>query len=208
MALTPRIAAPRLATLPLLLALAACGQTPVAEALRMASAPATPVADAPVEQGPSLLLQGPRQVVLVPVSGAGSRQVWRGPGNVALATEGARVVGTAGLAQMVMATRFDGPDPLEDARALTGREARSRRTVDLAGADRDAGSMRFGVLLDCTLRGRAEGGWLAIEERCASDEVASFTNRFWADPATGVVWRSEQWAGDAIAPLSVQLRGS
>jgi hypothetical protein len=202
MALATRIAA--LLALP---ALAACGQTPAAEALRMATERPAPAAEAPVEQGPSLLLQGPRQLVLVPVSGAGARQVWRGPGNVALATEGARVVGTAGLAQMVMATRFDGPDPLEDARALTGREARSRRTVDLAGADRDAGSMRFGVMLDCTLRGRAEGGWLVIEERCTSDEVSSFTNRFWADPATGVIWRSEQWAGDEIARLSVQLRG-
>jgi hypothetical protein len=200
--------ATRLAALLPLLALAACGQTPAAEALRMATVPAAPVAEPPAEQGPSLLLQGPRQVVLVPAAGAGARQVWRGPGNVALATDGARVVATAGLAQMVMATRFDGHDPLEDARALAGREARARRTVDLAGTDRDAGSMRFGLVLDCTLRGRAEGGWLVIEERCASDEVASFTNRFWADPATGIVWRSEQWAGDGVAMLSVQLRGT
>jgi hypothetical protein len=190
-----------------LMLLAACGQTPAGEALRMATVVPATEAEARAEQGPSLLLQGPRQVVLVPAAGAGARQVWRGPGNVALATDGARVVATAGLSQMVMATRFDGPDPLEDARALAGQEARARRTIDLAGSDRDPASMRFGLVVDCTLRGRAEGGWILVEERCAGD-VAGFTNRFWADPATGIVWRSEQWAGDGVAMLSVQRRGT
>jgi hypothetical protein len=196
----------RLTALLLLPLLAACGQTPAAEALRMTTARPQAATAAPV-QGPSLLLQGPRLAVLVPASGTGTRQVWRGDDNIALATDGARVVGTAGLQQTVMATRFDGPDPLEDARALAGREAPARRTVDLAGSDRDAGSMRFGVVLDCVLRGRADAGWLLVEERCAG-AVPSFTNRFWADPATGVVWRSEQWAGDGVGMLSLQLRGS
>jgi hypothetical protein len=196
----------RLTALLLLPLLAACGQTPAAEALRMGTArPA--VAEAAPVQGPSLLLQGPRQAVLVPASGTGTRQVWRGEGNVALATDGPRVVATAGLAQAVMATRFDGPDPLKDVRALTGREAAARRTVDLAGSDREAASMRFGIVLDCVLRARPDAGWLLVEERCAG-AVPSFTNRFWADPATGVVWRSEQWAGDGVGMLSLQLRGS
>jgi hypothetical protein len=145
-------------------------------------------------------------VVLLPASGGGARQVWRGPGQVALATDGARVVGTAGLAQMVMTTRFDGPDPLEDARALVGQQARARRTIDLAGGNRDPGSMRFGLVVDCVLRGRAEGGWIVVEERCGG-HVAAFTNRFWADPATGIVWRSEQWAGDGIPMLRLQRQG-
>jgi hypothetical protein len=195
-----------LGVLHLLVLLAACGQTPAGEALRMATEAPAEAPEARAEQGPSLLLQGPRQVVLVPASGSGARQVWRGPGQVALATDGARVVGTAGLAQMVMATRFDGADPLEDVRALSGQEARARRTIDLAGPDRDPGSMRFGLVVDCTLRGRAEAGWVVVEERCDGD-VASFTNRFWADPATGIVWRSEQWAGDGVPMLTVQRRG-
>lgn len=157
--------------------------------------------------GPSLLLEGPRRVVLVPVSGNGARQIWRGPGQIALATEGPRVVGTAGLGQMVMATRLDDPDPLEDARALLGRDARARRTIDLAAGDRDPASMRFGLVVDCALRGRAEAGWILVEERCAG-EVAAFTNRFWADRATGIVWRSEQWAGDATPLLRLYRRGT
>jgi hypothetical protein len=108
---------------------------------------------------------------------------------------------------MVMTTRFDGPDPLEDARALVGRDARAGRTIDLAGGDRDPASMRFGLVVECALRGRLEGGWIVVEERCGGD-VAAFTNRFWADPATGIVWRSEQWGGDGIPTLRLQRRGS
>ena len=190
-----------------LLLLSACGQTPAGDGPRRAAgSPPQPVAE-PAAQGPSLLLEGPRRVALVPISGSGARQVWRGPGQVALATDGARVVGTAGLGQMVMATRFDGPDPIEDARALVGRDARAVRTIDLAGGDRDPASMRFGLVVECALRGRAESGWIVIEERCGGD-VAAFTNRFWADPATGIVWRSEQWAGDGIPMLRLQRQGS
>ena len=186
-----------------LLLLSACGPTPAGDVLRPAGAPA---AEPVLGQGPSLLLTAPRQASLAPIGAAGARQLWRGAGNIAMQTDGARVVATAGLAQSVMATRLDGPDPLEDPRALVGREATARRTVDLAGADRDPASMRFGLTLECVLRGRAEGGWILVEERCGGD-VAAFTNRFWAEPATGLVRRSEQWAGDAIAPLALQWRG-
>lgn len=192
-----------------LLLLSACA-TPAEQASPMAGPPSGPAAQLTPGQGMALLLGGPRQAVMTPVaapmSAPGARQIWRGPGHIALQTEGARVVATAGFAQSVMATRLDGPDPLDDPRALVGREAAARRTVDLAGADRDPASMRFGLTLDCVLRGRAERGWIWVEERCAGD-VAPFTNRFWADPATGTIWRSEQWAGDGIGLLSLQLRG-
>lgn len=146
-------------------------------------------------------------MVLQPVSEAGGRRLWRGSDNVAIATEGARVVATAGLPQMVVTTRFDGPDPLADPRALVGRQASLRRVVDLSGATRDPAGMRFGLALDCVLRGQADGEWILVEERCAGGGVA-FTNRFWAVAATGTVIRSEQWAGEAIGMLSLQMPGA
>jgi hypothetical protein len=66
----------------------------------------------------------------------GQRRLWRAAGGVVVATDGARVVATSGLPQMVMATRFDGPDPLEDPKSLIGRSAEARRLVDIAGAAR------------------------------------------------------------------------
>lgn len=205
--------AARLSALALLLGapLGGCGETPAALALGAvlpgvavpgsalpAPAPALP------EGGPALVLLGPRRAVLLPASGSGARRIWRGEDNIALATEGARVVATAGLPRMVMATRFDGPDPLEDPRALLGREAAARRTLDLAGPGRDPAAMRFGVALDCTLAGRMEAGWLLVEERCTGEGLA-FTNRFQADPRSGAVRRSTQWAGEGIGPLEIQV---
>lgn len=199
--------APRLAVLLLALAapLAACGDTPAGQALR-GVAPGT-VAPAPVPvEGPALLLLTPRRATLLPVGEGGTRRLWRGEANLALATEGARVVATAGLAQMLMSTRFEGADPLEDPRALLGRQAVARRTVDLSGADRDPRGMRFGLRLDCTLRGQAEGGWIVVDERCVGERVA-FTNRFWAVPETGAVMQSTQWVGEGIGMLTIRMQG-
>jgi|GEM_PF-6903558 len=156
-------------------------------------------------QGPALVLTAPRQVVLTPVSESGARRLWRGEGGVAVATDGPRVVATAGLGPVLMATRLDGPDPLSDPRALLGREATARRTVDLGAAGGDPNAMRFGLVLECRLGGRMDGAWLLVEERCAVDG-RGVVNRFWSDPATGAVRRSEQWAGDA--PLVIEAVGS
>jgi len=164
--------------------------------------PAAPADPAPTT-GDALVLLAPRQVTLMPVAEAGARRLWRG-GGVALETEGARVVAAAGLGPVLTATRFDTPDPLRDPRALVGREVPARRAVDLSGADREPGSMRFGVALDCTLRGREEAGAILVEERCVGEGVG-FTNRFRADAATGRIDGSEQWVGNGIAPLV--LRG-
>jgi hypothetical protein len=188
----------------LLLALpAGCGDTPAAQALRRVQ-PAPVVVQV---QGPALVLLAPRRAVLQQVSGAGPRRLWRGiEASIAIATEGARVVGTAGFRQIVMATRFEGADPLDDPRALVGREAFARRSVDLAGEDRDPAGMRFGVQLECALRGREEAEWIVVEERCTGGG-AGFTNRFWVDPVAAAVLRSEQWAGDETGLLTVEYRG-
>lgn len=187
----------------LLLPLAGCGDSTTAEALR-AFRSAPPIEVASVE-GPALLVLAPRRATLMPVSGTGQRRLWRGDGGIAVATEGARVVGTAGFSQIVMGTRFEGPDPLEDPRALLGRDATARRTVDLATSDRDPSSMHFGLVLDCSLRATGQGEWIEVEERCPLSS-GTVTNRFWADAETGVVWRSEQWAGEGVV-LSIQMQG-
>jgi hypothetical protein len=183
--------------------LGACGDTPAGQALRRAAPEAAP---APV-QGPHLLLIAPRHAVLLPVGGGGPRTIWRGEaGNVAIATEGPRIVVTAGLRQMLMATRFEGPDPLEQPLALRGTQAFARRSVDLAADERDPATMRFGVALDCRLSGRDEAGWVVVEERCTGGG-APFTNRFWVQPESGAVLRSEQWAGEETGMLTVEMRG-
>jgi hypothetical protein len=190
--------------LSLLALLGGCGDTPAAQALRRGTPTALPVP----AQGPYVLLIAPRRAVLLPVSGSGARHIWRGEAsNVAVATEGARVIATAGFRQMVMATRFEGPDPLERPLALRGTEAFARRSVDLAANERDPATMRFGVALECRLTSRDEAGWLMVEERCTGGGAGAFTNLFWVQPESGAVLRSQQWVGDEVDMLTLEFHG-
>lgn len=190
-------------TLGLALLLAGCGDTPSADLLRRPTPPPASIA----VQGPALLVsQGRQSSVLMPVQQSGGRMLWRGEGGVALATEGARIVGTAGFGQMLTAARAEGTDPLDEPRALSGRSATARRTLDLAGAGREAESMVFGLALDCALHGEVQAGVLVVQERCTGREVA-FANRFWFDAATGQPLHSEQWVGTETPPLSIEWRG-
>jgi hypothetical protein len=120
-----------------------------------------------------------------------------------MGTDGARVVAMAGLSTWVAATRFDGPDPLASATALLDGPATARRLVDLMTGARDPQRMRFGISLECHLRAARAEDALYVEERCGGG--ARFVNRFWADPATGAVWRSEQWGGSDGRMMTVEV---
>ncbi|MBS7809796.1 YjbF family lipoprotein [Roseococcus pinisoli] len=136
----------------------------------------------------------------------GDRRLWRAPGGVVIATDGPRVVATAGLPQIVMATRIDGTDPLDDARPLLERSAEARRLVDIAGASRAPETMRFGLAFDCRLRGDlTEEGLILVVERCRIPGLSPVTNRFWASPETGQVNFAEQWVGPGMGPLSLDF---
>ena len=140
------------------------------------------------------------------------RRLWRTEDNFALATDGARVVATSGQPQMLMATHFDGPDPLAAPEALLEREAPARRLVDLATAARDPAGMRFGLEITCRLgaapAGEAAPGVLEVEERCRGPApIGAFTNRFAVRRADGAVLRSEQWIGPGLPMLVLEAVG-
>lgn len=153
------------------------------------------------------LALGRRRASAVLIQQQGTRRMWRAPGGVVVATDGARVVGTAGLPQMVTATRFDGPDPLTDPRALLTRTAETRRLVDVSGASRDPSTMRFGLSFDCRLRAaETEDGYILVEERCRVPGLSPVVNRFWAERESGAVGYAEQWIGPGIGPLALDFQ--
>ena len=195
-----------------LLALAACadgsgfaGFLPGGEPDRLAIAE---IESAEAEESGEVLrlALGRRRATAALIQQQGSRRMWRAPGGVIVATDGARVVGTAGLPQMVMATRFDDADPLTDPRALLTRTAETRRLVDISGAARDPASMRFGLSFDCRLRAaETADGFILVEERCRVPGLSPVVNRFWADRETGVIAYAEQWIGPGLGPLALDF---
>jgi len=158
---------------------------------------------------PALFLRwGGRQALAMLTQQSGENRMWRSPGGMVVATDGARVVATAGLRTWLAATRLDGPDPLDEPLQLLGREVGLRRQVDLMRSDRAPEGMRFGLSLNCRLRGVLEQSpsgppALLLTERCRGNGE-SFVNRFWADPETGGIYRSEQWIGPQ-GPLWVEV---
>lgn len=194
-----------LALLPLFLA--ACGEGVMADLMRpVLGDPASESAGQPLPRSrlrteeagmpaePALSVRyGTRRVVAAMIEENGERRLWRSPDGLVVATDGARVVATAGVRPYLAGTRLDGADPLEDPTALLERPASLRRWVDLMQPDRSPDHMRFGLGLECRLRAARNEEGLLVEERCGGG--VSFTNRYWAVPETGAIWRSEQWVG-------------
>lgn len=164
---------------------------------------ALPPLRAAAVEAPALELRfGNRRDVAVLIQQNGALRLWRSPGGLVVATEGARIVATAGLPTWLTATRRDGADPLDDPFAIGEQESRVRRVMDFATSDRDPDGMRFGLASTCALRRIAVEGEPVIQERCGGP-AGSYVNRFWLDATTGAIWRSEQWVG-AGSPIILE----
>jgi hypothetical protein len=201
----------------LLLPLCGCGDTPLRSAWAdlsrrlPAGDPISAEAAEGAADGPALLRVrvGGRSAQAALVSEQGERRLWRAGAGVVVATDGGRVVATSGLREVLVATRFDGPDPLASPAELVNRPAEARRLLDLMRPDRQPQGMRFGVAVRCRLRasplaGEA-AGVLLVEERCRAGAEGAHTNRFWADAATGAVLRAEQWVGPGLPLMAVDF---
>jgi Group 4 capsule polysaccharide lipoprotein gfcB, YjbF len=201
----------------LILSLCGCGDTPLrsawADLSRRLPAGDPITAEAAEggadETGPALLLRvGGRSARAALVSEQGERRLWRAGGGVVVATDGGRVVATSGLREVLVSTRFDGPDPLASPADLLDRPAEARRLVDLMRSDRQPSGMRFGITVRCRLRASPlaeEAAVLVVEERCRAGGEGAHTNRFWAEAATGTVLRAEQWVGPGLPLMTLDF---
>ena len=199
----------RVLPLPLLVLLAACAGGPPPPAARPVAQPLPPPRSGPAE--PALLVEsrGARTLFRL-IQQNGEQRLWRSEGGAVLATSGARVVASAAGDVWLAATRFDGPDPLEDPASLLGRRGEARRVVDLSSPGRSPEAMRFGVVVECRLTAAPvieEGrNAILVTEECIGTGQG-FPNRFWADARDGRIIRSEQWAGGS-APLALRVTAS
>jgi hypothetical protein len=135
----------------------------------------------------------------------GPRRFWRVDQGFVFVTEGARVVATAGLPTMLLASAPIGEDPLRRAAPLGPAPVRLAHSFDLAGADGRPEQMRFGQVVQCRIEAEepAIGGVIERVEIC--EGAAAFTNRFWFRAADRVLIRSEQWIGRDVPPLRLDV---
>ncbi|MFN8981085.1 MAG: YjbF family lipoprotein [Alphaproteobacteria bacterium] len=140
-----------------------------------------------------------------PVREEGPRRFWRMDEGFVFVTEGARVVATAGLPTMLLASTPIGDDPLRGAGPLGPAPVRLAHSFDLSGAEGRPEQMRFGQVAQCRIEAEepAIGGLIERVEIC--EGAAFFTNRFWFRAADRVLIRSEQWIGRNVPPLRLEV---
>lgn len=140
-----------------------------------------------------------------PVREEGPRRFWRTDQGFVFVTEGARVVATAGLPTMLLASAPIGEDPLRQAAPLGPAPFRLAHSFDLSGAEGRPEQMRFGQVVQCRIEAEepAIGGVIERVEIC--EGAAFFTNRFWFRAADRLLIRSEQWIGRGLPPLRLEV---
>ena len=140
-----------------------------------------------------------------PVREEGPRRFWRMDQGFVFVTEGARVVATAGLPTMLLASAPIGDDPLRRAAPLGPAPIRLAHGFDLSGAEGRPEQMRFGQVVQCRIEAEepAIGGLIERVEIC--EGAAFFTNRFWFRAADRLLIRSEQWIGRGLPPLRLEV---
>ena len=140
-----------------------------------------------------------------PVREEGPRRFWRMDEGLVFVTEGARVVATAGLPTMLLASTPIGDDPLRRASPLGPAPVRLAHSFDFAGAEGRPEQMRFGQVVQCRIEAEepAIGGLIERVEFC--EGAGAFTNRFWFRAADRVLIRSEQWIGRDVPPLRLEV---
>ena len=147
--------------------------------------------------------------VLVLQERAGPDLLWRSADDGILQTRSWRLVKTVSLPTDIAGTEFLSPDPLAEGLHKAASGTRTRRIVDF----RDPG--RYGRVVTSrfehlgsapvTIVGRTYPTRLAREVNHVEVEDWEYENRYWFDPATGIVWRSVQHVDRWFPPLRISV---
>jgi len=152
-------------------------------------------------------INGGRQQIIVLATDSGGEMVWTAASRIVLATRNGRLWRSVGLPHDLGNTTAPGTLP-PPAQAMTA-PFRSVRQMDFP----DAGL--YGVTLTCSavLRGRVSISILGatiptarVDESCrASGTAWSFTDSFWIDPQTGMVWEANLHVHPSGQTLQTQI---
>lgn len=135
------------------------------------------------------------QSILVLASSDGGRQLWTSSSRIVIETAAGRIITTAGLPYNLSATQINGGDPISGLPHLHSRAKLSRK-IDLADKNLYAieTSSIFSAARPATIEilGTQIKAVYATEECTAPTLDWTFTNEYWADIRSGLIWRSVQ----------------
>jgi len=154
------------------------------------------------------LNDGPEQL-LVLATDSGGEQLWTSGAHIVIVTRDGRIVRTVGFAQDVAAvTPQKGQQLLAPAQA-EGSGAASVRLEDFPSVP------AYGVAVKCTILPRGLetivilGRGITtkrVDETCRSDALDwSFTDSYWIDPTSALVWRSIQHIGPKNEKIEIEI---
>jgi hypothetical protein len=144
------------------------------------------------------LNDGPEQL-LVLATDSGGEQLWTSGAHIVIVTRNGRVVRTVGFAQDVSAVTPQQGQEFSGPAEARGRNLTNVRLEDFASIP------AYGVAIKCTAQPKGRETIIIlgrgittrkVDEVCRSDALDwSFTDSYWIDPASTLVWRSIQHVG-------------
>ena len=154
-------------------------------------------------------LEGGNQDILVLATDSGGDLLWTSSAHVVIVTRDGRIVRTVGLGQDLSNTTSRDQKGLPPPAAAIRTPFSSTRLEDFADQN------LYGVRVSCQakLAGRQNirilGQGIAtirVDESCNSRNPDwSFTNSFWVDQDSGLVWRSRQHVHPQGVPVEIEI---
>jgi hypothetical protein len=154
------------------------------------------------------LNDGPEQL-LVLATDNGAEQLWTSGAHVVIVTRGGRIVRTVGLAQDVSAVT-----PQKGQQDFGPAETKERNLTSTRLEDFPGIPAAYGVAIKCTAQPRGPetivilGRGVStrkVDETCRSDALdLSFTDSYWIDRQSALVWRSIQHVGPKGQKIEIE----
>lgn len=150
---------------------------------------------------------GPQQMLVLAVD-SGGRQLWTSRVHIVIATRDGRIVSTVGLPHDLSDLTPGGGDAMPAPDAIGPAPVKESMRADYRAED------QFSVTIAC--RAKADGPesitilgqairTRRIVESCRAPLLDwHFTNTYWIDPSTGLVWRSVQYLHPDMDPVTIE----
>ena len=144
------------------------------------------------------------QIMLLLVSESGGQLLWTSSARMAITTENGRIIHTGGfghdLGGHTLVNSSTEPDGSKIIRWQADFPDQGLYSVLITCHDHQAGNETISILGKDIHTQR-------IDERCSSDEDVldwSFSNTYWVDPDTGLVWRSIQHVSPNLDAIEIE----